>query len=162
IFRNFFVVVQKITFFEEIRRRGVEPILLFLVDQDPNSAKAYEILQRWFPNVPLLPVRNEAKGMPGRGAFLKIGAGPAPRDMWTLRATAAALIDKPSFSFAQFWLKALPDIPDRLDDELRSWMKWIFFQFRQIELCQMCEDVLSMIETQGPSLAPTPPPDEKR
>jgi len=49
-----------------------------------------------------------------------------------------------------------------VDDELRSWMKWIFFQFRQIELCQMCEDVLSMMETQGPPLAPTPPRPETR
>jgi len=156
IFRNFFVVVQKINFFEEIRRSGVEPIVLFLVDQDPNSAQAYAILQRWFTNVPLLPVRNEAKGLPGRDAFPKVGAVPVSPDMWTLRAMSTALIDKPTFSFAKFWQKAMPNISDSVDDELRSWMKWIFFQFRQIELCQMCEDVLSMIETQGPSLAPTP------
>jgi len=147
-----------IAFFEEVRRHGIEPIMLFLVDQDPSSAQAYAILQRWFANVPLLPVRNEAKGMPDRDAFPKIGAVSVSPDMWTLRAMSTALIDKPTFSFAKFWQKAVPNISDSVDEELRSWMKWIFFQFRQIELCQMCEDVLSMIETPGAPLAPTPPP----
>src|SRR5262249_17763781 len=60
IFRNFFIVVQKIGFFEEARHHAIEPLLLFMVDPDPKSAEVYSILQRSFADVPLLPVRNQA------------------------------------------------------------------------------------------------------
>src|SRR5262249_52507084 len=34
-FNNFFSVVQQIGFFEEARRHGIEPLVLFIVDVDP-------------------------------------------------------------------------------------------------------------------------------
>ena len=43
VFKNFFTVVQEIRFFEEARHRSIEPLILFVVEQDPKSAKAYWI-----------------------------------------------------------------------------------------------------------------------
>lgn len=36
-FKSFFTVVEKIGFFEEARRRAIEPLILFIVDPDPKS-----------------------------------------------------------------------------------------------------------------------------
>jgi hypothetical protein len=147
IFRNFFVVVQKIALFEEARRRGIEPVILFMVDPDPKSAKAYSILQRWFTDVTMAPVRNQmvAKGMIYRGDFPIIGPIPVSPEIPELSASAKALFDQHSFSFAKFWHGQLERFPARLDDELRPWMKRVFFQFRQIELSLVCEDILSTL-----------------
>jgi hypothetical protein len=36
MFKNFFTVVQEIQFFEEARRRSIEPLILFIIDPDPS------------------------------------------------------------------------------------------------------------------------------
>ena len=149
IFRNFFIIVQKIGFFEEARRHGIEPLLLFMVDPDPKSAEAYSTLQRRFKNVPLLPVRNHAitKGMPYRDAFPNGGAVPVSPEIPVLGPSLKALVEQQSFSFAQFWRKALERFPARLDNELRPWMERVFFQFRQIDICLTREDILGESKT---------------
>jgi hypothetical protein len=43
-FKNFFTVVQEIRFFEEARRRSIEPLILFIIDSDPKSANTYAML----------------------------------------------------------------------------------------------------------------------
>jgi hypothetical protein len=143
-FRNFFIVVQKIGFFEELRAHAIEPVVLFMVDPDSKSAKAYSMLQRWFAGVPLLPVRNQvvARGMPYRDAFPNAGVVPVSPEIPELGPSLKALVEQQSFSFGQFWRKALQRFPARLDDELRPWMKRIFFQFRQIDICLMGENSL--------------------
>ena len=45
-FKNFFTVVQEIGFFEEVRRRSIEALVLFITDRDPKSAEAYATLRR--------------------------------------------------------------------------------------------------------------------
>jgi len=108
-FRNFFIIAQKIGFFEEVRRHAIEPLLLFMIDPDPKSAEAYSTLQCWFKDVPLLPVRNHAvtKGMPFSNAFPNAGAVPVSPEIPVLSPSLTALVEQQSFSFAQFWRKAL-------------------------------------------------------
>jgi hypothetical protein len=36
-------------------------------------------------------------------------------------------------------------LPERLDDELRAWMKRVFLQIREIELCVMRREVISTL-----------------
>jgi hypothetical protein len=50
VFKNFFTVVQEIRFFEEARHRSIEPIILFIIDPDPKSAKAYAVLRDHLSN----------------------------------------------------------------------------------------------------------------
>ncbi len=71
MFRDFFVIANKIGILEEASRRGIEPIILFLVDPDEKSSGAYSILQRWFAEISLLPVRNQivSNGIPYWGSF---------------------------------------------------------------------------------------------
>jgi hypothetical protein len=147
IFRDFFVVIQKIGLFEEARRRAIEPIILFMVDPHPKSAKAYAILRRWFSDVPLVAVRNQvvAKGMLYRDAFPNVGPVTVSPELPMLSSSLRALVEQQSFSFAKFWRRELERFPDRLDDEFRPWMRRVFFQFRQMELSLVCEDILSSL-----------------
>ena len=70
-FESFFAVTHQIGFLEEASRRGIEPIMMFLIDPDQKSSAAYSILQRWFADISLLPVRNQtvAARIPRFGAF---------------------------------------------------------------------------------------------
>jgi hypothetical protein len=60
VFWRFFAVVHRIGFFDEARRRGIEPVILFMIDADPRTERACTLLRCSFPDLPLLPVRNLA------------------------------------------------------------------------------------------------------
>jgi hypothetical protein len=77
-FGPFFAIVHKIGLFEEARRRGIEPVILFMIDPDPKAEKAYSLLRRSFPGTALLPARNGVAGDIGTGAAAAI-AGRSPR-----------------------------------------------------------------------------------
>lgn len=147
VFRNFFLVVHKIGFFEEARRRSIEPIVLFLIDHDPKTAKAYAILRRWFLDAALVPVRNQfvANGQRYFDKFPVSGSVPLSVEIPVLAPALKALVDQHSFSFARFWGKTIERFPERLDDELRPWMKRAVLQFRQLELCVLCDGMLSSL-----------------
>src|ERR1700720_1753868 len=40
-FKSFFTIAEQIGFFEEARRQAIEPLILFMIDPGPKSAKAY-------------------------------------------------------------------------------------------------------------------------
>src|SRR5215469_5681005 len=79
-FKNFFTVVQEIRFFEEARHRSIEPLILFIIDPDPKSAKAYAVLRDQLSQVSLLPVRNqiEAAAISYGDASSKVNIAPCP------------------------------------------------------------------------------------
>jgi hypothetical protein len=155
VFKNFFIVVQQIGFFEEARRRSIEPVILFMIDSDPRSAKAYGILRHWFAKTSLLPVRNQlvAKGIPYCDAFPNESGIRVSLEIPLLGSSLRTLIDQQSFSFARFWRTTPVRLPARLDDELRAWMKRAFVQFRELQLCLMCEEILSSLESQLQAVA---------
>jgi hypothetical protein len=147
-FKDFFTIAEKIGFFEEARRQGIEPLILFMIDPGPKSAKAYTILRRWCAEASLLPVRNQlvAKGIPYCAAFPNESAVSVSLEMPVLGTSLRTLVDQQSFSFAQFWRTTPVSLPVRLDDELRAWIKRIFLQFREIELWLMCEEIFSSLK----------------
>jgi len=144
-FKDFFVIANKICFFEAARRRGIEPIILFLIDRDPKSVSAYSILQRWFPAASLLPVRNEnvARGIPYYwDKFPNKSSVHVSLEIPVLISSSTRLlIDQPSFSFSHFQATPSIGLPFRLDEELRGFIKRVFHQVREIELCLKCDDV---------------------
>ncbi len=146
-FSGFFSVAQKIGLFEEVRRRGVDPFILYLIDPDPTSVEAYGVLRRWFPEALLLPVRNHhvAKGIPYCGNFLNASPVPVSLEFSVLGAAARARIDQRSFSFAKCCQSISTPSVDRRDDELRGFAKRAFRQFRELELWRMCEDILAAL-----------------
>ena len=135
-FKKFFTVVQKIGFFEEARRHAIEPFVLFIIDPDPKSGKAFAMLQRWFKGASLLPVRNptEAGATPFGVAPASASTVPVSLEIPTLAFSLRALVDRQAFSFSQFWRATPAGLPDALDDELRTWVEHAFRQFRNLEL----------------------------
>lgn len=147
-FKDFFLIVNKIGFFEEARRRSIEPLILFVVDDGPKSAKAYQLLQERFAASSLLAVRNRVavRGAPALDAFRNQGRPFVSLEIPLLGPPLEAMIMRPAFSFADFWRSLPNESTAALDDELRSWMKRVFVQFREIELRLMCEDILAQLD----------------
>lgn len=147
-FKDFFTIAGKIGLFEEARRNAIEPLILFMIDPGPKSAKAYTILRRWFAEASLLPVRNQlvAKGIPYCATFPNESAVSVSLEIPVLGSSLKTLVDQQTFSFAQFWRATPTSLPPRLDDELRAWIKRVFLQFREIELWLMCEEILSALK----------------
>ncbi|HEY6258600.1 MAG TPA: hypothetical protein VIY51_22685 [Xanthobacteraceae bacterium] len=147
-FKDFFTIAEKIGFFEEARRQAIEPLILFMIDPGPKSAKAYTILRRWFSQASLLPVRNQlvAKGIPYCAAFPNESAVSVSLEIPVLPASLKPLIEQQSFTFAEFWRATPTALPPRLDDELRAWIKRVFLQFREIELWLICEEIMSSLK----------------
>ena len=140
VFKNFFAVVQKIRFFEEARHRSIEPLILFIIDPDPRSAKAYAVLRDQFSQASLLPVRNqiEAVAIPYSHAPSKVNPAPTSLDIPLLGLPLRALMDRQSFSFSRFWRGSPADLPVSQRHEFSCWVERIFFQFRALELFLGC------------------------
>jgi hypothetical protein len=146
-FGSFFAIVHKIGLFEEARRRGIEPVILFMIDPDPKAEKAYSLLRRSFPGTALLPARNlaVAKGLRYGDAFPHASTLAASLEISELAPPLRSLVDRPGFSFADFARR--PPAEGRLSpkarDELLSWIRRLRFQLREIELCLIYEQILS-------------------
>ena len=146
-FKDFFSIAAKIEFFEEARRQGIEPLILFMIAPGNKSAKAYNILGRWFAEASLLPVRNHmvAKGVPYGSGFPNESGVSVSLEIPLLPASLKALVEDRSFSFAEFCRERPSPLPARLDEEFRAWIKRIFLQFREVELWLICEDIMSSL-----------------
>ena len=139
-FKNFFTVLQEIRFFEEARHRSIEPLILFIIDPDPKSAKAYAVLRHQLAQVSLLPVRNqiEIAAIPYGDAPSKVNMAPTSLDIPLLDFPLRALMDRQSFSFSRIWRGSPADLPASLKPELSRWVERIFFQFRVLERLLGC------------------------
>ena len=60
LFEQFFSVMAEIGFEQEARRRGIDPVVLFVTDSAPATAKSYAELRRRLPRTTFVPVHNEA------------------------------------------------------------------------------------------------------
>jgi len=140
VFKIFFAVVQEIGFFEETRHRSIEPLILFIIDPDPKSAKAYAVLRHQLSQASLLPVRNqiEAAAISYGDASSKVNIAPTSLDIPLLGSPLRALMDRQSFSFSRFWQVSPADLPVSLKNELSRWLERIFLQFRHLELFLGC------------------------
>src|SRR5580704_7328642 len=149
-FTNFFAVAEKIGLFEEARRRSIEPLILFPIDPDPTAQKAYAMLRRRFIGTSLLPVRNltVAKGLPYGASFPHTSTLAVSLEIPVLGPAARARVDRDGFSFAEFARNAPPrsGFPLRHRDELHAWLRRVRFQFREIELGLMCEQILTALQ----------------
>jgi hypothetical protein len=146
-FGPFFAIVHKIGLFEEARRRGIEPVILFMIDPDPKAEKAYSLLRRSFPGTALLPARNlaVAKGLRYGDAFPHASTLAASLEISELAPPLRSLVDRPGFSFADFAQRppAGGPLSPKARDELLSWIRRLRFQLREIELCLIYEQILS-------------------
>lgn len=135
-FERFFAITQEIRFFEEARRRGIEPMILFAADPHPAAVKAYANLQQRVRSAVLVPVFNEAivKGRNLRDKFPFAQAVGVPLQIPVLAPMLMAQVDKSSYSFADFHDRLPMPIPLELAFELRTWTRRTFLEFRELEL----------------------------
>ena len=130
-FRAFFTVMHDVDFVDEARRRGIEPVILFIVDPDRMCERAYADLRERHPGVALVPVFNEAvtRGYDYRERFPPAGPGRLALTIPQLSPVLKGVIDKQTFSFASF-IKSEADA----HSEIYGWVKRIFREFRELEL----------------------------
>jgi hypothetical protein len=113
-FKNFFAIAREIRFFEEACQRSIEPLILFIADSDPESAKTYSILRQQFSEAAsLLPVCNQIDAGPigHRDALSEPNMAPVSLDIPFLNLSLRALVEQHSFSFSGFWRGLLTNLP---------------------------------------------------
>jgi hypothetical protein len=150
-FANFFTIVDKIELFEEARRRAVEPLILFLIDPSPVAAKAYGLLRRRFAGISLLPVRNlmVAKGLPYCASFPHASRLVVSLEIAMLGPAARAFVERERFSFVNLAKQASPhsDMSARTRAEIDAWFRRARFQFRELELSLIREQIMTALQS---------------
>jgi hypothetical protein len=147
-FKDFFLVAKKIGLFAEARRAAVEPLILFVIDPSSKSSEGYAILRRSFTDASLMPVRNRiaATGIAARYAPPSARPSSGAFEIAMLDASLRALVDRPPFSFGEFWQTAPRHLPAGMVDELRTWMEQVFRQLREVERRLAGEEMLSSLD----------------
>jgi hypothetical protein len=127
---QFFAVMAEIGFEQEARLCAIEPIVLFVTDSAPTTARSYAELRRRLPRTTFVPVHNEATSFmfvaqdfpPTR---VECGVIRIPR----LSPIVRGVIDRPGFSFGAY-MSNQPGGPT----EVHTWIAKIFAEFRDLEL----------------------------
>jgi hypothetical protein len=127
---QFFAVMAEIGFEQEARRRLIDPIVLFITDSAPTTARGYADLRRRLPRTIFVPVHNEAASF----MFIPNDFPPSRPDCSLIRIPRLSpivrgVIDRPGFSFGAYMNKQ-PGGPT----EVHSWISNLFAQFRELEL----------------------------
>jgi hypothetical protein len=150
-FANFFTIVDKIGLFEEVQRRDIEPLILFMVDRSQVAADAYALLRRRFAGISLLPVRNltVAKGVPYGASFPHASRLVVSLEVAVLGPAARAFVERERFSFLNLGKPAPPysEIPARTQAELEAWFRRARLQFREMELSLIRQKILTALHS---------------
>jgi hypothetical protein len=135
-YEAFFRVMEQIAFAIEAPRHAVEPIILYCANAEPQSVRAYSRLRGRFPGVMLVPVYNEGvvRGYSLRRDFPPTSSTALPLRIPAMSPAVRAIVDAKPFSFAEFRRSPRPGIPAPVEDDLGSWLKRVFLQFREMEL----------------------------
>jgi len=130
-FDKFFSVLIEIGFVREAQRRGIEPVILFISDTAPLTARAYAELRTALETTVFVPVHNESISV----MFEKADFAPSRPELGMIRiprlsAIVRGVVDRPRVSFAQYMHDDRPGGPT----EIHSWVRDIFTEFRELEL----------------------------
>ena len=129
-FDKFFAVMIEIGFVREAKRRGIEPVILFVSDTAALTARSYADLRRALETTIFVPVHNESVSV----MFEKADFAPTRPEFGIIRIPRLSpivrgVVDRPSLSFAEY-LHDRPGGPT----EIHSWVRDIFTEFRELEL----------------------------
>ena len=128
---KFFTLLQKLDFAREAQRRGVSPMVLFVGDPDDRARQGYKMLMDRFPDLPLVPVLNEAIGQIEKygGNFPATRRGGPPVAIPSLSPVLRSVIEKREFSFLAYAAKTMDGTT-----ELYGWIRRTFVTFRELEV----------------------------
>ncbi len=135
-YERFFTLVRDIQFFEEARRCGVEPIILFQADASPKAlASATALSMRW-PELRLMLVQNEGAAPLGPRPLDVLARYPARGKFVipALEGPVALALDDPRLSLAHFLSAPPAHMSIVVRAALRNWLVPIFMQFHSFEL----------------------------
>jgi len=129
LFDQFFAVIAEIGFFQEARRRQIEPVILFVTDPAAATVRSYTQLRGQLVAT-FVPVHNESVSL----MFAKSDFPPTRAECGMIRIPRLSpivrgVIDRPSFSFAAYMTEQ-PGGPT----EIHQWVGEIFAGFRELEL----------------------------
>jgi hypothetical protein len=141
LFEQFFAVMAEIGFEKEARRQLIEPIVLFITDSAPTTARSYAELRRRLPQTTFVPVHNEAASF----IFMDRDFPPTRPECGFIRIprlspVVRGVIDRPGFSFGAYMQKQ-PGGPT----EVHTWIGNIFAEFRNLELQLLLGQVQSSL-----------------
>jgi len=134
-FDPFFTITAQVGMAEEAWLRHVQVVALFIASPGPAAARAYTTLRQWLPGIVLAPVYNEALGRAqSRELYPTSGGASLPLRLPVLAAGLHRIVSHPGFSFAEFRSGTLRDITNPYQEELESWIRRVFLEFRELEL----------------------------
>jgi hypothetical protein len=147
-FGQFFSVMAEIGFIGDARRRGIEPVALFIATPDAASQRGYAELQRRLPELVLVPVYNEAvaQGQRARKNYPLSRPSSVPLQIPALPQHFYRYLEKAPFSFTDFRGTPPHDIPLDAYMELLRWMRRVFVEFRELELRLLLGDLRSSLQ----------------
>jgi hypothetical protein len=130
LFERFFSVMAEIGFEQEALRHSIQPIVLFITDSAPTTARTYAELRRRLPKTIFVPVHNEATSF----MFIAQDFPPTRPEYGVIRIPRLSpivrgVIDRPGFSFGAY-MSSQPGGPT----EVHTWIGTIFAAFRDLEL----------------------------
>ena len=140
-FERFFAIGGEIGFFDEVARRSIEPVILFIADPHSVAINAYADLSHRLRAAITIPVFNDGtlKGQKLRTEFPFQRAAAVPLYISALSPMLKAQIESSHYSFADVHERLPGGIPLALAFELRSWTRRTFLEFRELELRLLLE-----------------------
>jgi hypothetical protein len=160
-YEAFFKVMEQISFAVEAPRQSVDPVILFCASAEPQSVKAYGRLRGRFPGVTLVPVHNEGivRNASLRNDFPTTSALALPLRIPVMSPALRERVDKKPFSFGEFRRRRPVAMPAPLEEELNSWLKRVYLQFREMELRFLLSNLRGSMKESLPSqpFAQAPP-----
>jgi hypothetical protein len=132
----FFSTVREIGYFEEARRVGVQPVILFMADPSDGALAKAQALRAAWPDLTMLAVQNEGAAPLEDEAFEILSRYPASGKFVipALEKPIAKALDEPDLSLSRFLLAPPSDMSIVVRAALKAWIVQIFTQFRSFEL----------------------------
>jgi len=145
-YESFFTVAHRIGFADEARKRGIAPVILFMISPDRAAADAYRGMNARFRRATLSPVHNEMLGPNQlRDRFPPAGLGAALLRMPALAPGLRKYVETPPFSFADTQLANAKHIPLDVHIELQRWLRKMHLEFRELDLRVLLADLQASI-----------------
>lgn len=146
IYETFFSIAYRIGFADEARKRGIAPVILFMMSPDRQSTDAYRQMEERFRRATLSPVHNEMLGpVRAREKYPPSGLGAAMMRLPALTPGLRRYVETPPFSFADTQLANARNIPLDVHIELQRWLRKVHLEFRELDLRVLLADLQSSI-----------------
>lgn len=135
-YARFFETVREIGFFEEARKRGISPILLYHANTSDSALAGARELSRSWPQLRLIVVDNEGAAPLGPKSREILSHYPAQGKfvIAELQGPVAKTLDDPDLSLSEFLHAPPAAMSIVVRAALKAWITPVFTQFRSFEL----------------------------